>query len=172
MANMRVSFDLDEVLFVNPKTHKTEPELPFPFRLIFKERLRYGTPRLIPKLQELGFDVWIYTSSFRTIRYIRGLFRMYGIHFDGIVNAQRHEREVQAGHKHILPQKMPNFYRITLHIDDESVVMTSGKNYGFNVHLLNAQDDDWEQKIIDHILDLQRKNELQGRSYRSIDSCQ
>ena len=32
---MRVSFDLDEVLFVAPKTHKTEPELPFPLRNIF-----------------------------------------------------------------------------------------------------------------------------------------
>ena len=29
---MRVSFDLDEVLFVNPETHKTEPRLPFPLR--------------------------------------------------------------------------------------------------------------------------------------------
>ena len=27
---MRVSFDLDEVLFVSPKTHKTEPPLSFP----------------------------------------------------------------------------------------------------------------------------------------------
>ena len=31
---MRVSFDLDEVLFVSPNTHKTEPPLPFPLRNI------------------------------------------------------------------------------------------------------------------------------------------
>ena len=37
---MRVSFDLDEVLFVLPETHKTEPPLRFPFNLIYKERLR------------------------------------------------------------------------------------------------------------------------------------
>ena len=55
---MRVSFDLDEVLFVYPKTHKTEPELTFPFNRIFKERLRLGTPELINKLQELGYEVW------------------------------------------------------------------------------------------------------------------
>ena len=33
---MRVSFDLDEVLFVNPKTHKTEKELSFPLKNIYK----------------------------------------------------------------------------------------------------------------------------------------
>ena len=33
---MRVSFDLDEVLFVYPKTHKTEPELKFPFNKYYK----------------------------------------------------------------------------------------------------------------------------------------
>ena len=50
---MRVSFDLDEVLFVSPHTHKTEPPLPFPLRLFFAERLRLGTPALICELQHL-----------------------------------------------------------------------------------------------------------------------
>ena len=52
---MKVSFDLDEVLFVSPETHKTEPPLPFPLNRIFKERLRYGTPELIRTLQKLGY---------------------------------------------------------------------------------------------------------------------
>lgn len=145
---MRVSFDLDEVLFVNPANHKTEPEPRFPFNRIYKERLRLGTPHLIPKLQSMGFEVWIYTSSFRSERYIRGLFRQYGMHFDGIVNGQRHEREVQGRHPEKLPTKMPNFYRISLHIDDEAIVCTYGETYGFKVFQLDAQDDEWEEKII------------------------
>ena len=84
---MRVSFDLDEVLFVSPATHKTEPPLAFPFNKIYKERLRFGTPELIRKLQEMGYEVWVYTSSFRTESYIKHLFRCYGVVFDGIVNA-------------------------------------------------------------------------------------
>lgn len=157
MSRMRVSFDLDEVLFVNPETHKTEPKLCFPFYLIFKERVRLGTARLIPRLQDMGFDVWIYTSSYRSERYIRSLFRLYGIQLDGVVNAQRHEREVQAGRKEILPQKMPSRYRITLHIDDESIIMTAGKAYGFDVYQLDAQDDDWEQKIVDRVQAIQKR---------------
>ena len=71
---MRVSFDLDEVLFVSPKTHKTEPPLPFPLNKLYRERLRLGTPDLLRTLQAQGYEVWIYTSSFRSERYIRSLF--------------------------------------------------------------------------------------------------
>lgn len=145
---MRVSFDLDEVLFVSPQTHKTEPELPFPLRNFFRERLRLGTPDLINALQKMGYEVWVYTSSFRSERYIRQLFRLYGIRFDGIVNGTRHLQEVQGTNKNILPQKLPNRYRISLHIDDEEVICSAAGQYGFRAYQLNAQDDDWKEKII------------------------
>ena len=153
---MRVSFDLDEVLFVSPKTHKTEPALPFPLNHIYKERLRLGTPGLIHKLQELGYEVWVYTSSFRTERYIRTLFWLYGVRFDGIVNGTRHLKEVQRDHKTTLPQKMPNHYRISLHIDDETVICTLGPQYGFRAYQLEAQDDDWAEKIIERANEIRK----------------
>lgn len=145
---MRVSFDLDEVLFVLPGTHKTEPALHWPLNLIFKERLRLGTPELINRLQELGYEVWVYTSSFRSEKYIRKLFRHYGVRFDGIVNGKRHMKEVQRDKKELLPQKLPNHYHISLHIDDETIVCNLGRQYGYNVYQLEAQDDDWMEKII------------------------
>ena len=147
---MRVSFDLDEVLFVSPKTHKTEPALPFPLNRIFRERLRLGAPDLIRSLQASGYQVWIYTSSFRSERYIRRLFRLYGVRLDGIVNAERHLREVQGNRRERLPQKLPSRYRISLHVDDEAVIASWGREYGFHTYLLNAQDDDWKEKIIAH----------------------
>ena len=147
-GKMRVSFDLDEVLFVRPETHKTEPPLPFPLNRLFHERLRLGTPELIRTLQQMGYEVWIYTSSFRSERYIRSLFRLYGVKFDGIVNGSRHLKEVQRGHAETLPQKLPNRYRISLHVDDESIVCTMGRQYGYDVFQLDAQDDDWKKKIL------------------------
>ena len=147
-VKMRVSFDLDEVLFVSPSTHKTEPPPRYPFNKLYKERLRLGTPDLIHKLQELGYEVWVYTSSFRSEKYIRRLFSLYHVHFDGIVNAQRHLKEVQRDNKTILPQKLPNRYRISLHIDDETIVCTLGRQYGYRTYQLEAQDDDWAEKII------------------------
>lgn len=159
--NMRVSFDLDEVLFVSPITHKTEPPLRFPFNRIYKERLRLGTVRLIQELQEQGYEVWVYTSSFRSEKYIRRLFRKYGVFFDGIVNGERHLNEVQGKRHDRLPSKLPSRYRISLHIDDETIIATCGKEYGFNVFQLNAQDDEWESKIMERVYEIQRRE--QGR---------
>jgi len=154
---MRVSFDLDEVLFVAPQTHKTEPPLPFPLNKIYKERLRYGTPDLIRTLQKMGYEVWIYTSSFRTEAYIKRLFRFYGVVFDGIVNGTRHLREVQQDRAETLPQKMPSRYRISLHIDDETIICSMGQQYGFNVYQLDAEDDQWKEKIIERAEQIRKR---------------
>ena len=161
---MRVSFDLDEVLFVSPKTHRTEPSLPFPLRNVFRERLRLGTPALIHTLQGMGYEVWVYTSSFRSEAYIRRLFRCYGVKFDGIVNGERHLREVQRDRKERLPQKVPSHYRISLHVDDESVIVTSGRQMGFNVYQLDAQDDNWKEKVIARADEIRRREEQAERA--------
>ena len=156
---MRVSFDLDEVLFVSPDPHRTEPALRFPLNKLYKERLRLGTPDLIRTLQSMGFEVWIYTSSFRTEAYIKRLFRCYGVVFDGIVNGTRHLKEVQQGHSETLPQKLPGRYRISLHIDDETIVFTSSRQYGYNVYQLNAQDDNWKEKIIARAVQIRKREQ-------------
>lgn len=153
---MRISFDLDEVLFVNPETHRTEPPLPFPLNRIYKERLRLGTPSLINKLQKSGYDVWVYTSSFRPEAYIKHLFGFYGIHFDGIVNGTRHLREVQRGRAMQLPQKLPSHYRISLHVDDEPIVCNLGPQYGYRVYQLDAEDDEWQNRIIDRASEIRK----------------
>ena len=161
---MRVSFDLDEVLFVNPENHKTEPALKYPLNKLYKEQLRLGTPRLVSELQKAGYEVWVYTSSFRSERYIRSLFGHYHVHFDGIVNGDRHMREVQSHSKEAMPTKMPNRYRISLHVDDEDIVVTYGKTYGFNVYQLDAQDDDWVEKILDRAKEVQRLEKLRNEA--------
>ena len=161
---MRVSFDLDEVLFVSPKTHRTEPPLPFPLRNFYKEHLRFGTPELIRTLQSMGYEVWVYTSSFRSEAYIRRLFRCYGIKFDGIVNGDRHLREVQRDRRETLPQKVPSHYRISLHVDDAAVIVTSGRQMGFNVYQLDAQDDNWKEKVIARADEIRRREEQAQRA--------
>lgn len=145
---MRISFDLDDALFVYPKTHKTEKPPVFPFNLFFKERLRLGTPELIKELQSQDYEVWVYTSSYRTVRYIAAYFKLYGVSFDGIINANRHLREVQRDKKKMLPQKMPPYYHISLHIDDEKVICSQAKQYGYYAYRLDEEDPEWKEKII------------------------
>ena len=149
---MRISFDLDEVLFVRPDKYETEPPLRFPYNKLFPERLRKGTVDLIHNLQKQGFEVWVYTSSFRTTVYIKALFRHYGIRFDDIVNGQRHREEVQGNRTEPMPQKMPNRYQIALHIDDEDGVVKNSPMYGFRAMQVYEPDDDWAKKVMERAL--------------------
>ena len=144
---MRVSFDLDDTLFVSPNNFQTEQELSFPLNKIYKERLRFGTISLMQYLKEANIEVWIYTTSFRSKRYIKNLFRCYGIKIDAIVNGERHAREVQGDKTEAMPSKYPSKYRIDLHIDDDVSVAQNGKVYGFKVLLVGEQDDEWDEKI-------------------------
>ena len=148
---MRVSFDLDDTLFVSPDTFQVEEALKFPWNKIYKERLRYGTVRLLNELRKEGVEVWIYTTSFRSERYIRGLFRKYGIKLDQIVNGARHRDEVQRDKQEPMPSKYPSWYRIDLHIDDDISVLNNGRVYGFKVFLIGEQDDQWTDKILERI---------------------
>lgn len=146
---MRISFDLDEVLFVDPNRYEIENPPGRLAKLVFRERLRKGTVELIRELQNRGFEVWIYTSSFRSERYLRRLFQAYGVRFDGIVNGDRHNKEVQQGFNRRLPQKLPPHFRISLHIDDEESVIRNSVNYGFRALRVYEPDDEWANKVIE-----------------------
>lgn len=148
---MRVSFDLDDTLFVDPQKFKTENALRFPFNKIYRERLRFGTVALFKYLKENGIEAWIYTTSFRSERYIRGLFRRYGIRLCEVVNGERHEREVQRDGRDAMPSKYPAKYRIDLHVDDDVSVKQNGDIYGFRVLIVGAEDEQWTNKIIERI---------------------
>lgn len=144
---MIVSFDLDETLFVPEKGFKTEPELKFPMNVIYKEKLRLGTVELMKYIREQNIQLWIYTESYRSERYIRGLFRCYGIMLDNVINGQRHTADVQANRAESMPSKYPSKYHIDLHIDDDASVAKNGKIYGFRVFIVRDQDDEWTVKV-------------------------
>lgn len=148
---MRVSFDLDDTLFVDPDKFSVEKPPRFPLNKLYKERLRLGTVNLFKYLAKNGIEAWIYTTSFRSERYIRGLFRLYGITLDGVVNGKRHEAEVQRGKHEPQPSKYPSKYKIDLHIDDDISVKQNGDTYGFRVLIIGEDDPAWADKIIKRV---------------------
>lgn len=148
---MRISFDLDDTLFISPDKTQAEPELKFPFSVLYPDRLRAGTVFLMQYLHDHGIEVYIYTTSFRSERYIRNLFRHYHIQIDEIINGARHEKEVQGQKTEPMPSKYPSHYRIDLHIDDDKSVSENGKYYGFQVYLIQKDDIHWTEKIIAQI---------------------
>ena len=159
---MRISFDLDDTLFVSEKKFNTERAPRFPFNLLYKERLRQGTVGLMEKLRDAGIEVWIYTTSFRSERYIRALFALYGIRPDAVVNGERHAREVQGRRREAMPSKYPSKYKIDLHIDDDVSVLQNGGTYGCRVLIVGEQDDAWTEKILREIEKIQAIKQRNG----------
>ena len=148
---MIVSFDLDDTLFVDPHNFDTEPPLRFPYKFFYKERLRLGTIQLLSKIQKNNISLWVYTTSFRSEKYIKSLFRCYGIKIDNVINGERHQKEVQGNKLQAMPSKYPSKYRIDLHIDDDVSVYQNGIRYGFKVFLIKNEDIDWVNNIWNEI---------------------
>ena len=156
---MIISFDLDGVLFVDPVKYEIEPPLRRPFDRFYPDRLRKGTVGLIHRLQDEKFKVWVYTSSYRRERYIRWLFRHYNVSFDRIINGFVHEKEVQRNRKQLLPAKLPNFYHISLHIDDENSVIQNCRMSGVRAMRVFEPDSQWAEKILAAAVRIRRMEE-------------
>ncbi len=157
---MIISFDLDETLFVNPEKIPAENKLKFPLDRIYRDRLRAGTVELLKWINKSDIQLWIYTTSYRSERYIRNIFRHYGIRLDNIINGKRHAKEVQGDKKEIMPSKYPAKYHIDLHIDDEISVYQNGIAHGFRVYLLKENDTEWVDNIRAEIERIKRIVEL------------
>ena len=69
----------------------------------------------------------------------------------------RHEKEVQKFSSTRLPQKVPSRYRISLHVDDETVICSYGRELGFDAYQLDAEDADWKEKIIERAGEVKAK---------------
>lgn len=153
---MTVSFDLDETLFINPEKVPAENKLKFPLDRIYRDRLRKGTTELLQWINRNDIKLWIYTTSCRSERYIKNIFRHYGVKIDNIINGKRHVEEVQKNNTEILPSKYPSKYHIDLHVDDEISVYQNGISYGFRVYLLKENDTHWTDNIRAEILRIQK----------------
>jgi hypothetical protein len=140
---MRISFDIDDTLICGPSVPK-EQYVNWWRRWQFPELLRQGTAALMHELLRRQCDVWLYTTSYRSPRYLRGWFRSQGIRLGGVVNQYLHERVVgRQG-----PSKYPPAFGIDLHVDDSVGVWQEGKRHHFAVVVVSPADPDWATKVL------------------------
>src|SRR5438270_13610818 len=90
---MRISFDVDDTLVCDPSV-PTEQLVRWWSRWWYPEPLRRGTKALMQELLTGGHELWLYTTSYRPARYLRGWLRSFGVPIYGVVNQHRHESVV------------------------------------------------------------------------------
>jgi len=143
---MRISFDLDDTLICYQPHVPCEPRrVPFLLRRWFDEPLRAGTIDLLSELTRRGWDIWIYTTSGRSERYMRWWLRFFGIRLGGVVNEYTHRRRVPLAQR---VSKYPPYFHIDLHIDDSEGVRMEGEKYGFEVLTISPDDPDWTTRVL------------------------
>jgi hypothetical protein len=140
---MRVSFDIDDTLVCSPDV-PAEQHVPLWRRLWYSETLRAGTKALMGELNRRRCEVWLYTTSYRSPRYLRGWFRCMGVPISGVVNQTIHESVVgRRG-----PSKYPPAFGIDLHVDDSEGVEQEGQRHGFEVVVVSPRDQGWAARVL------------------------
>jgi hypothetical protein len=146
---MRISFDIDDTLVCrNDGNRKERGWVPDFIHLWFGETLRRGTRTLFRELRRRGFSIWIYTTSVRTPIQIRMWLMLHGIRVDGVVNEERHRLALAGGRFDRMPSKYPPAFDIDLHVDDSEGVKMEGDAHGFNVVIIQPDDEQWENVVL------------------------
>lgn len=142
----RVSFDLDDTLICRPPTPAEPPPPPW-LRWRHPEPLRLGAAALFRDLRARGCSTWIYTTSYRPPRSVRGWLRAHGVRVDGVANQEVHDRVVgRSG-----PSKYPPAFGVDLHVDDLPGVALEGLRHGFATVIIAPDDPDWAGKVRDAV---------------------
>jgi FMN phosphatase YigB (HAD superfamily) len=148
---MRISFDVDDTLVCGPSV-PTEQFVSWWRRYWYPERMRRGTRDLMRRLLDLRCTLWIYTTSYRGPRYLRGWFRSIGIRLEGVVNQDRHDRVIKGKqYPFYPPSKYPPAFGIDLHVDDSEGVAIEGQRFGFRVVVVSPEDPDWAARVLEAV---------------------
>ena len=147
-ADRRASINLDDVVFCTGDAEPAEKMLPFPARRFFKERIRLGIPALFHALHEQGYDVWVYTAGYASTDYISRLLKRYHIHADGIVNGANRLKDEKDAAAPKVREMLEKKYRVTLHIDTDSVVRIHTDQRDFEQEMIDAGGDKWSARVI------------------------
>ena len=140
---MRLAFDLDNTLIRCGHDFPLEnPQRRIWAKLLGGERLRQGIKPLTDHCRQHGWEVWVYTTSYRSTWHIRKLLWLHGIRLDGVVNQQRHDREAR-----VRCTKHPPSFGIDLLVDDSEGVRIEGERHGFRVLVVGPEDTQWTEKV-------------------------
>lgn len=146
---MRISFDLDDTLICYQPGACHEPAPRWYRRLLAPdEPIRAGAPALLRTLRGRGWDVWVYTTSYRPPWSIRRWLWAHGVWVGGVVNQDVHDRRLKRTRDDDPPSKNPRAFGIDLHVDDSDGVRQEGHEWGFRVVVVDPDDPGWADKVL------------------------
>lgn len=166
---MRISFDLDDTVICHqPHIADERNRVPRLLRWWLNEPLRAGTLELFQQLRQQGHSIGVYTTSYRRKFYIKTLFQCYGLQLDFIINQHDHERRFQQRLEKVAT-KMPQCYGIDFHIDDDKVLESNARTFGFAMIRIKEEDGDYASTVLDAVA--KRQDRLWAKQIEQLEAC-
>ena len=145
----RVTFDLDEVVFCEDENEPAEKKPGFPFGNMYKERIRLGIPALFKYLYQRGYDIWVYSSKFYSMDYIRNYLKKYHVDITGIVTGTSKKTIADKSGKKEIDSLLAKKYKYTLHVDRDTVLKIDNSTGDFEEFSINKEKGNWSQGVMD-----------------------
>lgn len=147
----RVTLDLDDVVIRSAEDKYIEKALPFPWNLIYPQRLRLGIPALFRFLNNNGYDIWVYTSRYESMDDLQRFFRLHRLHISGVVTGTARKNKAADEAKARTEKLFTNRYHDTLHIDNDMVLHINSREKSFEEFPLSGSDLDWSLEIMETV---------------------
>jgi len=158
MHDKRAAIDLDEVVFRSSDYPYIEKKaFMFPLSLRFKQRVRLGIPALFYYLVKHGYDIWVYAADYYSIDDIQKFFKAYSVHVDGIITGIEKHRQNMNEKSLKMKELIANKYKLTLHIDNNSVLETNRDTDSFEEHAIDSSGEDWSKNTIAIIEEIEKR---------------
>lgn len=142
---MIISFDIDNTLI--PYSNEFEVEnRTLLSKLVGAESIRKGTIQLFNELENKGYQIWIYTTSFRSPFNLKKTFKSYRLNPTKIINERINQEKLR--NNNCKASKNPKLFGIDIHVDDSEGVKIEGEKFGFKTIIINPNDREWTTKII------------------------
>ncbi len=146
--DIRVTLDLDEVVFCTDENEAAEKPLHFPFNRFYTEKIRLGIPALLQFLSKHGFDIWVYTSKYYSLDYIRQYFKHYSVKVDGIITGTARKFSAFTEQKKKTDALLAGKYKETFHIDRTAVLRTIRDSGEFQEYKVDDTSGRWSTRMI------------------------
>ena len=150
LADVLITFDIDDTIRLHGCPQPSEkPAISWITQIFYREPIRIGFVQVCKDLRTLGCHIGIYTTSSRSVGYIRRWMRCYGLKPDIIINSAIHEAAIAGRYRHDRPpSKHPGLFGIDLHIDDSDGVAIEGKRFGFHTLVIAPDNINWGASIL------------------------
>lgn len=143
--NKCITIDFDEVLY-SDNMQNEDNQLKFPFNLIYKKNIRENASLLIEEFHRLGYDVWIYTGSYLSEQFIKGLFSINKCSVDGIVNGINGKKS-SINLRALFREK----YNPIVHVDNEMVTFVNTLSKKYEMVDFNVPSKQWASAVVNNV---------------------